>query len=628
MKGDPEQLIQGLSLRFFGVLGLVAALLLVDQSVFQPLLIRLNGSGPVINLAGRQRMLSQRMAKSVLALNHSPDLVEERVDELRNSLANWLEVHEGLQFGNADLNLPGTQLESIRQAFSRLDPHVQGMKAITEKVVRHAAASDNDVEVMLTHEQEFLSGMDDIVGMFEADAASQVTRLRWLGMIATMLVLVLMLGLARLVVQPASDYIRTQVQTITASEEKFRLLVESMNDGLAVFDSSGRIKYVNRRFSQILNRASDELIGLPLQKLLSGKDLQAFLQLLSHVHPQPESACELKWRLPDGELRITLSSFGTTEIHREENGLSFLVVTDITEIKRAEEELRQSRDRLEVRVAERTQELTLTNAALASEVMDRQAAEERNLLLQAELAQAIRVSTLGRFATGIAHEINQPLGAIANYSDALSLQIESGELSPGLLLKTCQRIHNSALRAGEIIRRMRSFLKTRPVQKSAELMNSLVEEVLELCSPEIRLNHVEVRCDLSASENMLVRVDPIQIQQVLVNLVQNALQAMAGSEDSRILTIRSEHNGDDIFIFVEDNGPGFSESVLTSELLQIQSTKPEGLGMGLSISHALISAHGGDLWIENAFPQGAQVGFSLTTIGITDSHVHSDHICR
>ncbi|MEW4489906.1 ATP-binding protein [Thalassoglobus sp. JC818] len=628
MKREPEQLIHGLLVRYFGVLSLVAALLLLDQAVVQPLLLQLNGLGPVINLAGRQRMLSQRMTKAVLAIAHDSDQQGERTAELTESLSRWQEVHDGLQFGNESLQLQGTNVPHIQAALRELDSHVRAISELVTKVIQSSNANNDDVRQILIHEKEFLTRMDSIVGMFEEEAARQVARLRWLGMTATGVVLALMIGLARIIITPASNFIRSQFCQLAASEERFRSLIERMNDGLVVFDEQGCVKYVNHRFAQIIERSPESILGKPLQKLLSGPDLRMFLQMLTNVLPAPDVARELKWELPEGQQCATLAACGRAHVDSVSQEASFLVVTDISELKRAEEELRQAHDALEVRVEERTQALTETNKALATEVRERQSAEERNRLLQAELAHTTRVTTLGQFATGLAHEINQPLGAIANYADLLMVQLDSNVSSPQTLNETAGRIHDSALRAGEIVRRMRSFLKPKPANKSEESINSLIDEVLDLCSPEIRSNQIEVVTDLTETQDFKVFVDSIQIQQVLVNLIHNSIQAMATTGPQRTLSIKTENHIQEVYVFVEDNGPGFPSNCQTAEIVPFQSTKPQGLGMGLSISHSLVTFHQGKLWLENVVPHGARVGFSLKVVQTVSADAHSNHLCR
>src|SRR5690606_23043069 len=157
--------------------------------------------------------------------------------------------------------------------------------------------SAHEVEVILERERAYLPVMDRIVFMFEAEAGRQVTRLRTLGIGATLAVLGLLLGLSGLVLKPATQLIRDQVYRLSASEERFRLLIERMHDGLAVFTADGNLRYVNSRFAEILQRDRGELPGRPLQDFVSGPNLLQLLRMLSDV-PGADASREISWDLP------------------------------------------------------------------------------------------------------------------------------------------------------------------------------------------------------------------------------------------------------------------------------------------------------------------------------------------
>jgi len=159
---------------------------------------------------------------------------------------------------------------------------------------------------------------------------------------------------------------------------------------------------------------------------------------------------------------------------------------------------------------------------------------------------------------------------------------------------------------------MRNFVRSRSTPRSLERINPLIEEVLELCEPETREHGIEVRRRLAETDGDSVLVDPIQIQQVLVNLVRNAVQAMgAFPERERVLTIHTARNLDRILIDVEDTGPGFPADAIPHTFQPFQSTKADGLGMGLSISQTILASHGGELSAENASPRGARLTIVL-----------------
>jgi PAS domain S-box-containing protein len=624
-----ETRIQGLGRRYVAVLLVVAGLLLLDQAVLQPLLVRLNLYAPVINLAGRQRMLSQRLVKASLAMaRNDADDAKWRM-ELEESLQTWVRVHNGLQKGDPELDLPGASSPAIQHAFAQLEPHYAALSGSVAGLLDSSIPPETAIESLLEHEGAYLTTMDRIVRMFEGEARSRVTQLRRLGMLATAAVLGFMAGLYGLVLKPATGLIRRQVHQLAESEARFRQLIERMHDGLVVLTPAGRITYANDRASQILGRRRDELISQPLAVFTRDHHRERLLSLLK---PAPDGRCdasEIEWALPGHATCHTLVAPGFSRDQTDKDLVLFLVLTDITPQKLAEEVLRDSRDRLEVRVAERTQELTQANAALGRAAVEQQAAEERNRQLQDQLAHAARVTSLGQLATGIAHEINQPLGAIANYAEALQIMAGDRNGSTTELQATAQRLRDSALRAGQIVSRMRNFLRQKPTPRSLVKINDLVEDVLMLCESESRQNDVVVLRDLSETQDALVNVDPIQIQQVLMNVVRNAVQAMLRNDiGHRQLTIRTSGADGVVVVDVEDSGPGFPAEFLSANFNAFKTSKEDGLGMGLSISQSLVAAHKGDLAVENLPSGGARVSFYLPGADPTEHAQLSDCLCR
>lgn len=614
MKERSEELIQKFSRRYVAVLVIVAGLLLLDQAVLQPLLVNLNLYAPVINLAGRQRMLSQRLMKGALAVERTPADVAQWRDELETSLQDWTRVHRGLQEGDRDLDLPGTASPSIQKEFATLEPHFAGLSEGVRKVLAAPTEADASIASMLQHERAYLETMDRIVRLFEDESRARVGQLRLLALGATGAALLLLAALYRLVVRPATRLIRSQVQHLSASETRFRLLIERMHDGLAILAPGGRVSYVNDRFCRILDRPQEQLLGQPLTIWVEGESRNRLVELLSRSGAASEEVLEIEWTVPGGRPCATLVAPGTNSdsLSAKSEPMTFLIVTDVTPLKVAERRIREARDALEVRVEERTRELKGANEALAHEAAEREQAEEKSRLLQTQLAHAARVTSLGELATGIAHEINQPLGAISNYAEALGVLAETPEAAAAEIRSIATRLRDAALRAGRIVGRMRNFVRSRSTPRSLERINPLIEEVLELCEPETREHGIEVRRRLAETDGDSVLVDPIQIQQVLVNLVRNAVQAMgAFPERERVLTIHTARNLDRILIDVEDTGPGFPADAIPHTFQPFQSTKADGLGMGLSISQTILASHGGELSAENASPRGARLTIVL-----------------
>ena len=236
--------------------------------------------------------------------------------------------------------------------------------------------------------------------------------------------------------------------------------------------------------------------------------------------------------------------------------------------------------------------------------------EARIRRLSSDLAHASRVTALGQLATGLAHELNQPLGAIANYAGACELLLEGEVLEGQPLRRAVAEVKRSALRAGEIVRRMRNFVRRNGDQTAPVELNQLVREVAELCEPELRRYGVELTLSLN-HDAISVVADPIQIQQVLVNLVQNAIQAMSDVDGCKLLGVRTSLTPPGAQVDVADSGPGFPDDGRDDPFAPFFSTKAAGLGMGLAISQTIIEQHKGRIWAGNRPARGAIVSFCL-----------------
>jgi C4-dicarboxylate-specific signal transduction histidine kinase len=255
-------------------------------------------------------------------------------------------------------------------------------------------------------------------------------------------------------------------------------------------------------------------------------------------------------------------------------------VTDITERKRAEEELRQK-------------EVSLREA-------------------QTELAHVSRVTTMGELAASIGHEVNQPLAGIVTNANA-GLRWLAGE-SPNLAeaREAIRRIIRDANRAGDVVSRMRTLFKKARTAKERLDINQAIEEVVILTQTEVRRNKVALRMEQAANLPSVMG-DRVQLQQVLMNLILNAIEAMCTVEDrERDLLIRTQRGeSDEVHVAVRDSGIGFDPLNAERIFDAFHTTKPGGLGMGLAISRSIVQWHGGRLWaVANEGP-GATFHFTL-----------------
>jgi two-component system sensor kinase FixL len=264
---------------------------------------------------------------------------------------------------------------------------------------------------------------------------------------------------------------------------------------------------------------------------------------------------------------------------------------------------------------------------------ERELTEASTRRLAAQLAHAERVWTMGHLASGLAHELNQPLATIANYSEACDVELGSSERDTRTerLRKYVDSTKQAALRAGKIVRRMRNFVQPNATSKVRMELSSLIHEVVELCRIEAEQlgSYIALEFDDERAE---VVVDSIQIQQVLVNLVQNALQAMHDSPPGRKrIEIRSINLADDQFvqIAVIDCGPGFCAVEADQMFEPFHTTKSDGLGIGLSICRAIVEDHGGHIWADSTPGGGATVSFTLplSQSDVARGRIQSECVC-
>lgn len=502
-------LVRLLSRRYLLVLAAVAGLVIVDQAIIQPLLVRLNGFAPAINVAGRQRMLSQKVAKEALALSLQPASAEWRRQALLATLDQWMAGHRALCEGDSARRLKPVTAPDAVTALHELEPTLLAIHEAAERIARDQSPAANPrhsspLETILAAEPIYLRGMERTVGLLELAADRQVRVLRGCGLAAMTLVLVLLVAVHYHVLRPAVRMIRDQLDQLAAA-----------------------------------------------------------------------------------------------------------------------------RDELEWRVARRTRALHAANDDLHREIAERQATEVRMRELSTQLAHASRVTALGQLATGLAHEINQPLGAISNYAETAELLLERSDPPLESTRNAIIEIKRAALRAGSIVRRMRTFVRPSAATQTRLELGELVREVGDLCRHQLEQAGVRLQLDL-ASEPTMIEADALEIQQVLVNLVQNSIQSLSKRPNgSRHVAIRTYMADGDVRVEVIDSGPGFSNVADHDPFVPFYTTKSDGLGMGLAISRSIIERHAGRMWARNHQGGGALVGFCLPHRPIHDesTELHADSLC-
>ena len=243
----------------------------------------------------------------------------------------------------------------------------------------------------------------------------------------------------------------------------------------------------------------------------------------------------------------------------------------------------------------------------------RREADMRLRDIQTELAHVGRLSELGTLASSLAHELNQPLTAITSYCQGAADLLE-GELDPERIEMAKDAMRDTAeqaLRAGQIVRRMRDFLSHGETEHHIETLSQIITEANALALVGSREYGIDVQVNLDQDGDD-VFVDRIQIQQVLFNLIRNAIEAMIGSR-VRSLTISSEAAGDLVTVSIEDTGSGIDDSLAPQLFQPFITTKQTGMGIGLSICRTIVEAHGGRIWFEPRPDGGTIFKFTLPT---------------
>ncbi|PWC34507.1 hypothetical protein TSO352_20150 [Azospirillum sp. TSO35-2] len=282
--------------------------------------------------------------------------------------------------------------------------------------------------------------------------------------------------------------------------------------------------------------------------------------------------------------------------------------------------------RVEHLIKVRTAELRAANRDLVHEMAERRRAEETARERQKEMDHVARLSILGEMASNLAHELNQPLGAIANYARGCIRRLEAGTLDPAQLAEVTGAIAEQAERAGQIMARIRNFVRKRAPQMEPTDINEAVQAAITLCQGQAHNGHVPIALALS-DDLPPVLADRVQIEQVVLNLVKNALDATVGTapgaaEDTRrTVRVRTGRDGKGrVEVAVTDQGHGLSEEARARLFAPFFTTKPDGMGLGLSICRTIVEAHGGHLWATDNPGGGLTMRFVLPAIEESETH--------
>jgi C4-dicarboxylate-specific signal transduction histidine kinase len=280
--------------------------------------------------------------------------------------------------------------------------------------------------------------------------------------------------------------------------------------------------------------------------------------------------------------------------------------------KNSEQALREARNQLEARVAERTTELQKSNAELRRSIQEHDKAQQALRETQAELAYLSRVFSMGELTSSIAHEISQPLTAVVANGHACLEWLSADPPNIEKARRTTENIVQDGTRAGAVLERIRSLFKKEPPSQDWLDMNEVIEELTVFVRDEAGRRGISVRTRLSR-DLPRVKGDRVQLQQVVLNLLMNGMDAMNGSAGrTRELVIGSRrHDSRSILISVADSGVGLRPEIEDRIFEPFFTTKPQGMGMGLAISRSIVESHRGHLWAEAGHAGGALFQFTI-----------------
>ena len=365
-------------------------------------------------------------------------------------------------------------------------------------------------------------------------------------------------------------------ESIFAQEAHLRSILETAPDAIVVIDEVGTMLSFSASAERMFGYKEEEVLG----------------ENVSILMPSPDRERHdgyLKRYMRTGERRII--GIGRVLTARHRDGATFPIELSVGEARIGDERV---------------------FTGFIRDLTERQQAELRVHDLQSVLAHVQRVSEMGTLATSLAHELNQPLTAIANYVEAARdlLRQSPDEDTLAVLREALDESASQSVRAGQIVRRLRDFISRGETEQRIESLHRLVTEAsaLALVGAGEQELEVDVRLDPQADR---ILVDRIQIQQVLLNLIRNAIEAMEDVQDRRLLIYSEREPGGLIQVTVADSGPGLSPEVAARLFEPFQTTKQSGMGLGLSISAAIIAAHGGRIWAEESKIGGTSFHFTV-----------------
>jgi len=360
------------------------------------------------------------------------------------------------------------------------------------------------------------------------------------------------------------------------AEAHLRSILATVPDAMVVIDEQGIILSFSVAAEKMFDYREDEVVGRNVKMLMPSPDRERHDQYLTNY-------------LTTGKRKIIGIGRVTTGLHRD--GSTFPMELSVGEAWLGERRI---------------------FTGFVRDLTERQQTLLRLQDLQSELAHVGRVSEMGTLASSLAHELNQPLTAVATYCESARDLLDSDPDAEALALvrEALDEAAEQAVRAGQIVRRLRDFMSNGEMERRVESLQRLINEANALALVGSREHGIDVQLSLDPRAD-LVFVDRIQVQQVLVNLIRNAIDAMMATE-LRCLTLSTVRQSDGLVqVTIDDTGSGITESVAPQLFQPFVTSKENGMGIGLSICRTIVEAHGGRIWAEPRTGGGAVFHFTI-----------------
>lgn len=363
---------------------------------------------------------------------------------------------------------------------------------------------------------------------------------------------------------------------LMAREAHLQSILDTVPDAMVVIDEAGAIQSFSLAAERLFGWSADDVRGKNVNMLMP-----------SPYSEQHDSYLQ-RYRTT-GEKRII--GIGRVVVGRRRDGSDFPMELAVGEMR--------SNDRRYF-------------TGFIRDLTERQKTEGRLQDLQAELVHIGRLSALGEMSSALAHELNQPLSAVGNYINGARRLMDSGA-APALIRDGLDKAAAQTLRAGEIIRRLRDFVQRGETDRRIESLSKLIEEASALALLGVKDADIRVAIRLDPKHDLIL-ADRVQIQQVLLNLIRNSVDAMIDSPERRLVISSEAVDGDMVQVSVADTGGGMAPEVMEKLFQPFVSTKPHGMGVGLSICRTIVESHGGRIWPEPNSPHGTVFRFTLPAV--------------